>query len=809
MALDDFSSSAVDPSSTGQGKGKYGTPTSILDGLLRTESSGNQFAVNPKTGAMGPYQFTPSTVASLRKSGFAFDPFDPGQSRDAADYYISSLARAQGGDYNAALKAYGGFVTKDPSGYIAKVTGQQPVQQPAPQTGSYKPSIDDFSSGSIVASAPPAVPATGPAKAPQGAPAPTPGSAHSGGLEFLTNQASGALSTIAGGYRGIATTIGGLMHGKSFDEASSAGADAVTSTQQAGTYQPRTDLGKTLVNGFSSDYNPLNWSSVAGRFAGDKLSDAGLPGVGAAVNAGLTAAPMLLGLRGARAGVSNVSDAVAGDRGSVPVAERVEPTMEPPGAPQGTSQPTPGKPPTTQVAPAPKPMTGAAPDVTPTESLKTPQDLPRPEQFARAQVLRDAGFTQSRDSAIVGDNRARAVEYQMSKFDEPAGQAAAQQFAGEAQTLGNYTRGLIDKAGGTEGLDQGALYARGQAIVRPIQALRDWFDQKASALYGAADEKAQGQPVTLSGFKDTLGDASQLTNPDRVALQGATNAFAQKAGMTLGQDGSLSGTALQAETVRKWLNQERTNANGRYVDALKDSLDDDVGKSAGGPIYDQARKLWQLRQQTLGDPKGISSLLDEEGTNRAVPFERVPDNIVRMPQDQFAHVVGTLQNMPPELQGVANSALGEIKAQFYNKMLDGAQATRSGNGRPYWNGTAVRNVINDNSGKLQTLLSAEETQGLTTLRKAGDILSFDPSYPGAAAQAQAAVKHGLMSNVIGHAVTGAGTAAGAALGAPVTGAVLGRAIAERAQTGLAQRQALSAWQKRNINLRDIMGAPPP
>ena len=103
----------------------------------------------------------------------------------------------------------------------------------------------------------------------------------------------------------------------------------------------------------------------------------------------------------------------------------------------------------------------------------------------------------------------------------------------------------------------------------------------------------------------SLADPSQLTNSDRVNLQGAATAYAKKAGMTLGDDGTLSGTALQAETVRKWLNQERTNANGRFVDALKDSLDDDVGQAAGGPIYDQARQLWRLRQQTLGDPKGI------------------------------------------------------------------------------------------------------------------------------------------------------------------------------------------------------------
>jgi hypothetical protein len=266
----------------------------------------------------------------------------------------------------------------------------------------------------------------------------------------------------------------------------------------------------------------------------------------------------------------------------------------------------------------------------------------------------------------------------------------------------------------------------------------------------------------------------------------------------------MSGTALQAETVRKWLNQERTNANGRFVDALKDSLDNDVGKSAGGPIYDEARKLWQQRQNTLADPKGIASLIDEEGTNRAVPFERVPDNVTRLPQDQFAHIVKTLREMPPELQDVSNAALGEIKSQFMNKMLEASTSTRGGNGRPFWNGAGVKSVLKENSGKLQALMSPDEMKALDTLQKAGDILSFDPGYPGAAAQAQNAVKRGLMSNLIGHSVTGAGAAAGSLVGMPGTGAVLGRIAGEKAQSAAASRGALAKWQKGAVNLKELM-----
>src|ERR1700744_3580807 len=69
----------------------YGTPAKLLDNLQAEESSGNPLAVNKQTGAMGPYQFTASTVAALRQQGVKFDPFDPVQARNTADWYLQQL----------------------------------------------------------------------------------------------------------------------------------------------------------------------------------------------------------------------------------------------------------------------------------------------------------------------------------------------------------------------------------------------------------------------------------------------------------------------------------------------------------------------------------------------------------------------------------------------------------------------------------------------------------------------------------------------------------------------------------------------
>ena len=131
------SSSGFDPTKT------YGTPSRMLDNLVQVESSNGKNLVNPTTGAMGPYQFLPSTVAMLKKQGVTFDPMDMQQSRAAADYYIQQLKQQNGGTYQGALKAYGGFKNTPPTSYINKVMAGVPTtpgqtnsgDQPAPDQG--------------------------------------------------------------------------------------------------------------------------------------------------------------------------------------------------------------------------------------------------------------------------------------------------------------------------------------------------------------------------------------------------------------------------------------------------------------------------------------------------------------------------------------------------------------------------------------------------------------------------------------------------------------------------------------------------
>jgi hypothetical protein len=105
----------------------------VLDRLKKTESSGDRFALHPKTKALGAYQFMPETAIMLHKQGVEFNPFNEKQSREAARIYLEQLVKQNNGDLNKALKQYGGFKEQDPSSYISKVTGTTQPNAPKDQ----------------------------------------------------------------------------------------------------------------------------------------------------------------------------------------------------------------------------------------------------------------------------------------------------------------------------------------------------------------------------------------------------------------------------------------------------------------------------------------------------------------------------------------------------------------------------------------------------------------------------------------------------------------------------------------------------
>jgi hypothetical protein len=810
----------------------------LLDGLKHVESSGDSFAVNPKTGAMGPYQFMPGTVAMLRKQGVQFDPFDEKQSRAAAQTYLAQLVQRNGGDLKKALGQYGGFVTKDPSPYVSKVlaaSGQPQAGAAAPSPSSGPDGLDDFSSESLSQAASQFAPKAAPATASATTAAPTKAQITSPEADLTSRIASSVVAPVAAGYSGIYHGIKTLIQTGDVDKALSSGADAVHSTQDSLTYQPRTQQGQQMVEQFGSNWNPAAWIPNAAAYVGDKaggyLADKGAPRAGAIVNGLANAAPYLL------------PEAPKAIRSLINVGKdapqvRIDPALDPMppkpryklenGEPVLVKQPTPGPQPVPAGAQAVSQSTAAPAAMADTAAAAAPARMPPPapttpeaiqavaekapaalfpdtpttapqgkftpaEQLQRAQILKSVGIEDVRKSAIEGDGTAGATDFQTTKLESPAGRTMKAIITGERQALINHADTLIEKTGGTAGVDQPALYNRGNTIISPLDKLSDYFDGKARELYSAADERAQGVPVDLGSFSASLGDQSLITQPSHPLLQNAVRAKAQQIGMSVAEDGAISGTAKQAEVLRKFLNTQGKGSNASVANALKESLDNDVMSSGGQDLYTQARALWQQKKATLDNPDGIAKLLQEEGVNRAVPKEMIAPKLVRMPVDQFGHIVQTLKNVPPEIQPAAQSALNEIKAQFANE-LHAIGANQAGQ----WNAKGVTKYLQNNAARMSQVFSPEEIASFRNLNDAGHILAKDQSYPGAAVQAHNLVTQGVM-----HGLPTMGAAAGGAVGGGI-GAAVGAAAGRMAAGSVDNAVTLRAVKKRTAKISELL-----
>jgi hypothetical protein len=95
----------------------------ILDRLKGVESSGDTYALNPKTKAGGAYQFTPEQTITMHKQGITFNPLIEKEARQAARTYLQQLVNRNEGDIRKALAQYGGFDKVDSTDYVNKVMG--------------------------------------------------------------------------------------------------------------------------------------------------------------------------------------------------------------------------------------------------------------------------------------------------------------------------------------------------------------------------------------------------------------------------------------------------------------------------------------------------------------------------------------------------------------------------------------------------------------------------------------------------------------------------------------------------------------
>lgn len=640
-----------------------------------------------------------------------------------------------------------------------------------------------------------------------------------GGMINLGRVALHGLTSAGSSLYGATRAAGALAGGASLEDAS----NEITDAQKNYTYDPPEGSSAANLLGLAgAKYSPLTLLNKGTQSLGDKtLAATGSPLLATVADTGTNFAAQL----GLGKVVSKALGATAGaaDR-PAPPAVRIEPTMDSPAAPalQNNPSPTldqavPGAPdanlslsPQSPVPGKSAPFPGGAATPAPKPTFSDPANnvfadsapdvkggLPADEQARRAAVLNEIGITQARRSAITGDASQAAIDFQTSRLKgSPGGDAMSQQLASEKQEISDYADGIAQKTGGSALNDQSAKLARGEAILTPLEGLKEWFDNQTSALYKTADERAQGVPTQLDNFRSVLGDDSLATNSDRVNLRTAAGAYAKKLGI-VGDDGTVFANAQQAETMRKYLNENWSPQNSGLVGKLKDALDTDVMSAAGEDVYGQARALRAQRATTLDNPNGMAKLLDSsgpQGVNRAVPVEKVADSLTNMPVAQLQNIVGTLKNMPPELQPMASDALAEIKAQYAHNVKD-----IGGSQQGQWNAKGVQKYLSNNSARMATVFDPDEMQQFGTLNDAGNILAKDQSYPGAYAQQQNLLRAG-----VSHAIAGGAAAAGGAVAGPLGGAV-GSVLGGKLAGKLNDASTLRATQKRMVNLQDLIG----
>lgn len=574
-------------------------------------------------------------------------------------------------------------------------------------------------------------------------------------------------------------------------------ADAVTGSDPGAhsnwIYKPRTASGQSLVAATGAVENMVGKGY-------DKLAGTGplAQTLKERVPEFVNAAGTVLGAKGA---IDTTADAL-------PAAWRGKPSPSP--APVAAPVPELALAPAA-ARPAPSDLGSAEPPTAPgaqfaddTKAAAKPESTPA--VAARAQVLQKVGLTQARTSALTNNGPAAMSEFQTSKDPTtPQGLAADNVFKSERGALNDFSNQIISKTGGSAGTDGAMLEARGGVILKPFDDLNDWFDAQRKAAYADADERAQGVPTDLKGFQGELADASNLTNSDRVGLKSGLSAYLNKLGV-VDDNGNVTASVQQAETIRKYLNENWSPQNSRFVGKLKDAIDDDVTQAAGDDVYKQARAVVQLQKNTMENPKGIASILDASGPggiNRKVPVGQVADKITNMPPAQMQHIVTTLKNMPEALQPQAQAAMSELQSHFASRL---SEVGNKFDGP--WNHRGVNQFLDANSARAPILFGAGSPalSDMSTLRAAGNILRVDRSYPGAMIQGRI-----LQSKLLPGAIAGAGTligeTVGHGLGMPGVGGTVGAAAGGTIGARMAARANAKAMNQRMTKLSDLMKEP--
>lgn len=811
----------------------------LLDRLKKVESGKDPFAINKQTKAMGAYQFMPETVQMLHKQGMKFNPFDEQEARGAAKAYLEQLVQRNNGDVNKALAQYGGFVTKDPSAYVSKVTqgtapAQQTQQTPDDELGALilgkqtQPKPGQVESGAgrgsyagfdLEAKAIAEGQSTRGPRQPEGTAIGRMAGNFLGQVqegkralgEIITAPLAGAVTSVLGPATGIVASLRSGQYGT--PEGVRIGQEQSANLQKQLSPEIRTPQAQAVLGGLqqgleASKLPPVMMPELAGfsPLAGPASQQA-RQAVGQAVQAGR----QIPGAIGKQLGVGELElQRQFEAKGGQPQIQAKPGSI---GAAKVENNPYAGQ------------ITGeeAARGQFPQVKLsKITQDVPVTEQKTRSQIANEIlGETgQVRPGVITGNENTLRNEYTKAKMANPTpeGELYKQQIAQEQNALSNYAQKRIENTGASPTLI--TPYERGQRINDAFageEGLAGFFKGEKKKLYDEVTSKVGDNPIQTSNVENLFGDKQFKAGLGLKGNEGVAKAAEDliNHAKTIGFKDEM-GNVYAPNTVGAWtavqkaLNSNWTKDNAGVIRQINQAIERDIGQAGGLDLLKKADSLHQAEKVLFGS-KGIKEIfgdIDPNGVQTATAFDAIPQKLNSMPLDQWRHIYDTAEKVskgtisgpidkvtglpkwtvevPQELRVSAQSAMNEMRGNLAREIYQ-AGAAKAGE----WNQNAVNKILNARADKIKMAFSPEEQQAFHTLNMGGYLMPGVHSYEGAGQQLR---RVGIIEGNLGKLGTTAGAGIGGAIAGP-GGAAVGGYLGGKAGMAGSEKLATRALSK--------------
>lgn len=809
----------------------------LLDSLRRVESGGNPKIVNPKSGAMGAYQFMPATVESMRKQGINFDPFNEQEARAVAKSYLEKLTKQHGGDVSKALAAYGGFVTKDPTAYVENVLqgsnksfagdelgslilGKTPAptkQQPAPQVAQAAPQIN------------PQAPEAGGTAV---------GRAMAGMLQKQQEKKRSLGESIAGGI----DTVYGATVPAAYGAITQALARTVNTPEraeqigQAAASSIDQPLGKAFgITGKESYQHPLG---AVGTKVGEAINHmfnvlhmtpeqiSEKTGISAAdirnmAVTGSFAVPSVLKEGKAVAGKVTQPLREMAKELEVTTPQQMQAQFEAKKAPVGSAGAA-----KVEANPYAGQITGeegARGEFPQIKLSKTTKDVPSNEQVIRSQAIQEVmPGQQVRPGVVSGNENTLRNEYTKAKMDTPEGRLFKQQIANEQVALSDYAQKRVENSGASPTLV--TPYERGQRINDAFagdEGLAGFFKGEKKKLYNDVAEKVGENPISSTHVEDLLADKQFKAglglkgnegvgrSAEELINHAKTIGFKDDMGNVYGPNTVGAWTAVQ-----KSLNSNWTPQNASIIRKINQAIESDIGQAGGLEMLKKADSLHQAEKVLFGS-KGIKQIfgdIDPNGVQTATAFDAIPQKLNSMPLDQWKHIYDTAEKVskgtisgpidkatgmpkwtievPEELRISAQSAMNEMRGNIAREIYQ-AGAAKAGE----WNQNSVNKILNARADKIKMAFSPEEQKAFHTLNTVGHLMPGAHGYEGAGLQAR---RVGMIESHLEKTGAAAGATVGGAIAGPpgvAIGGYLGGKAGAKGAASLETRSLQKAAEK--------------